>query len=499
MVTSVEVPPVSLPRLSQDRARLEDGLLIDECELMDKLIESAAAHTKDVASELSALTRHRAVLVRDATHAIETLSRSSEYALVSAGVTQYEGFAEETEACWSVLRKRAATLVERCKGALKDICASEDLAEIEAALSEAAVFGDKTVEEARLATDRVDELLQTAREALKSMSAEGVGTESLKAMHGVLGRFGAYPEQVRAELDGLKTKHAMLTARAVDEIGHAAASTANKVEAVDALLEKYRDTGSESVEVALRQLRERHDALSTDMVERLGVALFSEVPTEIMALLEEAATFSPGRHLEHCALAQYCEVAVPRSPAMATCATPRDTQSLGAACGLACRLGCLATRSSAQPFNPGSRMAEAADQLTKHLASLTEAATNALTDALADSEPDPRTLRPLATQYAEFEVVPEVATLLGELRKTMGALQQTMRDKLRAALAQTQLAPMREALDEARKFELGDAVLVAEVSAVQRKFDALSKAIVSEIKALLNTEDVAAIKARPAQ
>ena len=132
---------------------------------------------------------------------------------------------------------------------------------------------------------------------------------------------------------------------------------------------------------------------------------------------------------------------------------------------------------SAQPFISDGPTAEAADRLTNHLTSLTEAATKALTDALAEGEADPRTLELLATQYAEFSVVPEVATLLSELRKTMGALQQTMRDKLRAALAQTQLAPMREALDEARKFELGGAVLVAEVSAVQRKFDALSKAI----------------------
>ena len=148
---------------------------------------------------------------------------------------------------------------------------------------------------------------------------------------------------------------------------------------------------------------------------------------------------------------------------------------------------------SAQPFISDGPTAEAADRLTNHLTSLTEAATKALTDALAEGEADPRTLEPLAAQYAEFSVVPEVATLLSELRKTMSALQQTMRNKLRAALAEAQLAPMREMLDEARVF--GSAVLV-EVSAVQRKFDALSKAIMSEIKTLLNTEDVDAIKAR---
>ena len=51
---------------------------------------------------------------------------------------------------------------------------------------------------------------------------------------------------------------------------------------------------------------------------------------------------------------------------------------------------------------------------------------------------------------------------------------------------------MREVLDEARPY--GNAVLV-EVSAVQRKFDAVSKAIMSEIKTLLNSEDITGIQA----
>ena len=86
---------------------------------------------------------------------------------------------------------------------------------------------------------------------------------------------------------------------------------------------------------------------------------------------------------------------------------------------------------AAQPYITDGPTAEAADRLATHLVTLTEAAVKLISEALAEDEPDPRVLEPLSTQYAEYAAVPDVATLLSELRKKMSALQQGMRNKVR--------------------------------------------------------------------
>ena len=122
---------------AQEKLRLKRGLEHTQPAHIDELIVSAAAHSKDVKSELSALARRRTVLVRDATRKIQELARSSDYTIVSTGIVEYEGFSKETQPYWSVLNKRGATLLERCQTALKEICASDDPALIAAVLENA--------------------------------------------------------------------------------------------------------------------------------------------------------------------------------------------------------------------------------------------------------------------------------------------------------------------------------------------------------------------------
>eukprot|EP01050_Picozoa_sp_SAG11_P001097 SAG11_NODE_45_length_20574_cov_8.004054_2_plen_1080_part_00 len=226
-----------------------------------------------------------------------TMSKATTMGKLDATLTKYANYPDALSAEKEALQKRIDFL-STLKARLREVCLTCHPQDIQIELDRYADYGPAIVEERQLLEDRFSELVQNAREELRNLisdrtggvnKAEGdvEGSPKSQLMELALSKYKNYP-QLADLYTQLRNKYEAFTQTTTKRLSRLYAT--DDIAEIDAALAEHSQSGH-SLAALLLSLQRRRMQLCDEMGVRLKAGLQSQVPADIIRLLEDAAPY----------------------------------------------------------------------------------------------------------------------------------------------------------------------------------------------------------------